>query len=299
MSKIHIAESLKVFTAVVDNGSFAAAARELKLSPAWVAKTVAQLEKHLGVTLFLRSTRALSLTDAGTTCYHSAAKVNRELVELHELMRDSSSQVSGTIRMSMPVVLATEPMGAFIAKFQELHPKLELDIEVNDRFVDVQRDGFDVVLRLTHSLKDSTVIVRKLRQIRKVLCASPAYAGNSPRLDKIEDIQQHRCLVYTGLQTSNRWQFTEGNQTRYVVPPSCVKVNNSQLIRSALLAGSGVGLVPEIIVEDDLREGRLVQLSHLAEALPLSLFALRPPMRHMPLRTKLFWDFLVDSWRSA
>lgn len=292
MSGINVVECLKVFRTVVDQGSFSAAAKALHISAAWAAKSVTGLEDHLNVTLLIRSTRSLRLTDAGQHCYRSAGKIIDEIDILQNQMRDEAIEISGTVRVNMPSIFAIQFMGKLAAKFQIEYPKIKLDLISNDNFSDVFGEEYDLVIRLTTSLSDSGLISRKLMEVPRILCATPGYLLQAHKLECVEDLAEHRCLLYSGLQVPDIWQLLENGQLINISPNAFIRVNNSYVIKAALLAGAGLAFLPRLIVENEVKTGEITKVSIFEDAYPLTLYALRAPSKHLPARTRVFLDFL-------
>jgi|GEM_PF-1168432 len=299
MAGINVTECLKVFRKVVDKGSFSAAARDLGLSPAWAAKSVSRLEAHLDVTLLIRTTRNLRLTDAGQKCYRSAETIIDELAVLHEELQERSTALSGTIRISVPNIIALHNFGKLASSFQLKHADVKLDIVVGDRFVDVVQDEFDLALRIASSLSDSALIARKLADIPRVLCASPAYLESHDKIERAEDLEKHRLIVHSVLHTQHVWEFTGDADTHRYSPRPAMQINNSFTIKSVILAGGGIGFVPRPIVEDEIASGQILEIKSLRDSQPLQLFVVRPPNKHLPKRVRIFIDYLISAYRNS
>lgn len=294
MAGINVAECLRIFKVAVDSGSFSDAGKLLNISPAWVAKSVTHLEKHLNTSLLIRSTRSLKITDAGLECYDFAEKITNNLQSLEEQMQTHSSEISGTVRINLPTIFGMSYMGEISANFQRKYPKINLELTTNDHFVDVLNEGYDIVLRIAHSLNDSNLIVQKLREIPRVLCATPEYLSNAPPLKTTNDIYAHRCLLYIGLQMSGTWDFEEQNTVVKVSPTAVMKFNNSYMIKSALLANGGIAYLPKLIVDKEIQARQLINLSFVQDPSPLSLYILRPPSKYLLTKTRVFINFLTS-----
>lgn len=294
MPGINVAECLRVFRVVVDRGSFSAAAKQLQISPAWAAKSVTGLEAHLGATLLVRSTRSLRLTEAGESCYRSAGRIAEELDALRTQMCEEATEISGSLRVNLPSIIAIHVMGEIAVDFQRQYPGIRLELIANDLFTDLLNEEYDVVLRLTPSLNDSGLIAQKLSEVPRVLCATRTYLDDAPRLDCAEDILKHRALLYSGLKTPDVWQLREGDKVSSITSNAVIQANNSYMIKSALLADAGLAFLPRLIVEQEIESGEIVELPFLKDANPLLLYALRAPSKYLPARTRVFWDFLAQ-----
>jgi DNA-binding transcriptional LysR family regulator len=292
MSSENLTEYLRIFRVVVDRESFSAAARELNMTPAWVARQVTRLEEHMNASLLIRTTRHLRLTDAGQECYRVAGRVADELDLLRDNLQRTASQITGTVRLNVPTVFALGRLGNQLAEFQEKYPKLTLEISVTDSFVDLFNDDVDIVIRIAHALQDSSAIVRKIDDVPRVLCASKSYLAANPELSRLSDIKHHKALIFSGLRTPNQWHLSDGKTTAWIDPDAAFRANNSFLLKMAALSGSGLAFLPRMIVEEELRTGQLIHLSNFVDCSPFQMYLLRPPVKHLPARTKIVWDYL-------
>ncbi len=293
MSGINVTECLKTFRIVVDKGSFSAAGKEINISAAWVAKSITRLEEYLGTTLFIRSTRSLKLTDAGLECYQSAKKIIDEMMLLENRMRDKNEEISGRIRLSIPNILAINKIGPIIHDFQAQYPKVQLEIIVSDHFVDPINDEIDLVLRITSNLEDSELISRRISTVKRILCASPKYIATRGKIETVVDLATHTCLIYDRLHASNYWQVSEEDKIKTVKFNSSIKINNSYLIKSMLLEGAGVAFIPELVIEEDLKKGDIVQVTDAVDATPMQLYMLRPSTKHVPARIRALTNHII------
>ncbi|WP_343562161.1 LysR family transcriptional regulator [Kiloniella sp. b19] len=296
MAQFNIAETLKIFCVVVEQGSFSAAARQLGVTPAWVARSISRLEEHLGSALVVRSTRSLRLTPSGQQCLQLASSIVEDIDGLEKSMRESSEGVFGSLCLNIPSIVAFQFMGPIIADFRALYPKVRLNVTVSDEFSDLYCEQFDVVMRITRSLPDSGLIARKLQTVPRVLCATPEYLASAPTLETVEDLAEHHCLVFSGNRGNgvNIWELRQEEHTVAFRHSNCSFMNTSYLIRTVLLAHGGVAFLPYPVVAGDIEEGRVVSLPFAGDADPFYLYALRAPTKYLPARTRVFWDFLRD-----
>ena len=292
MSAENLTEYLRVFRAVVEHESFSGAARALNMTPAWVARQVTRLEEHMKASLLIRSTRQLRLTDAGEETYRVAGRVADELQSLRDSLQLKAAEISGVVRLNVPTVFALGRLGYRIADFQTRYPNLTLDIVATDSFVDVFNDEADIVVRIAHTLPDSTAITRKIGDVPRVLCASPEYLALSGYPKTFADLGRHKALVFSALQASTQWHLSDGDEETWIDPVACLRANNSFLLKTAALAGTGLAFLPKVIVEDELRTGALIHLSRFVDCSPFQMYLLRAPANHLPARTRIVWDFL-------
>lgn len=292
MSAENLTEYLRVFRTVVEHESFSGAARALNMTPAWVARQVTRLEEHMKASLLIRSTRQLRLTDAGEETYRVAGRVAEELQSLRDSLQRNAAEITGTVRLNVPTVYALGQFGSRLADFQKRYPNLTMEVTATDSFVDVFNDEADIVVRIAHTLHDSSAVVRKIGEVPRVLCASPDYLAAQGALSSLDDIRRHRALVFSSLQASPQWHLSDGKTEAWIDPVAVVRANNSFLLKTAALAGIGLAFLPKVIVEDELRTGDLVHIPAFVDCSPFQMYLLRAPVKHLPARTRIVWDFL-------
>ncbi len=290
---INLTDYLRTFQTVVERGSFTAAAKDLRVTPAWAARQVTKLEHNLQSTLLIRTTLRLHLTNAGHLCYRTAKRISSELGALEEKIHNDTSKVSGLVRLNLPSIYAFSRLPHLGTELQSKYPNLILQIEVSDDFVGLLDDNADIIIRATHELHDSSATVRKLGKVPRVLCASQDYLSSAPSLATIDDIECHNALIFSGLRRSNQWFIASDCEQRWVSPIPSMRANNSFLLKAAAINGQGVAFLPQMIVQDELQSGSLIQIAHLKDAAPLNLFALRPPIANPPTRIQIVWNHLV------
>ncbi|WP_310621383.1 LysR family transcriptional regulator [Flexibacterium corallicola] len=295
MSTENLTEYLRIFRTVVDKQSFSAAARDLNMTPAWVARQVTRLETHLNASLLIRSTRQLHLTAAGQECYNSAGRVMEELGSLRDVVALDSRQLRGKITINIPRILASDKPAELICGIQECFPDLSLDFTVSDHFVDPLSGDYDIILRIAHRLPDSNALQRKIGEVPRVLCASPKYLQLMPVPQKLSDIQQHRALMFKGLQSTGQWKLKTEEETGWVAPKMVIEANSSPLLKAATIAGRGLAFLPQMIIDKELASGELVEIAGFAACDPMHLYILRPPTTYLPTRTKVVWDYLTEN----
>lgn len=294
MKSEKLSDLLVIFSAVVDASSFSAASRELKMSPAWVAKQVSRLETYLDADLLIRSTRSMRLTDAGEECYRTAGKVSEELAALKDRLNTNSKMVSGSVRVNVPSIVAVDLLAPHIASFQNKYPKLKLDVVVSERFVDILNEDIDFVFRVARALSDSTAIVQRLADMPRILCASESYLQSAPNIASLQDLKSHKALMFSGLQNPESWALRHLHFEELIVPNVVMQANNSFLLKRAAIDGAGVAFLPQVIVERELRTGQLIHLTQFEDAAPFSLFLLRAPQKHLPIRVQVTWRFFAE-----
>lgn len=287
---------MAVFARVVELQGFSHAARQLGITKSAVSKKIASLERSLGVTLLHRTTRALSLTEAGRVYYQHATDTSR----LAEQARNSVSRLSeapqGTLRVTAAAPIGTLCLAPLFPKFFARYPGLRVQLSVTDRLVDLADEGFDVAIRLTRKLPEG-VIARKLMPVEYVVCAAPSYLKrvSAPRTPK--DLANHNCLYFGHGDGDNRWTFDGPRGRQTVKIGGNFVVNQSETLRDAVLAGMGIGLLSTLTVARELRAKRLRIL--LPEWKPQGMYgtavhAIWLPHRYMPSKLRVFLDFLIE-----
>ncbi len=286
--------ALNVFRHAADLGSFAAAARQLGLSPAAVSKNIGELEAHLGARLFNRTTRRMSLTDAGARYYERIRRVLEELEEADNSLGAMQTTPSGLLRVSAPVTLTLmTSLSAALPRFLERHPALSLELRMDDRRSNLIEEGFDLAIRASDSLEDSSLIARKLMPMPHVVCAAPDYLARHGTPKSPEDLRRHNCIQFTLSGHAASWEFQKGGRKFQIPVDGRYKVTSSFAVRDALRAGFGLSLIPRIYVQDDIAAGRLKPLLEAWATTETSVYAVYPSRRHLSAKLRAFLDFLA------
>lgn len=249
--------ALEVFRHAAELGSFAGASRHLGLSPAAVSKNIGELEAHLGVRLFHRTTRRMSLTEEGSLYYERVVRVLDELEDADGALSAMREVPRGLLRVSAPMTLALVRLSSAIPEFLSRNPELSLDLQLEDRRVNLVKEGFDIALRGSDHLEDSTLIARKLMTLDHVVCGAPAYFERAGVPASPEELPRHACVRFTLSGHANEWTFQKGNRSIKVPVQGRYKVASSLAVRDALRAGFGLSLIPRIYVEEDTRRGSI------------------------------------------
>lgn len=286
--------ALKVFCAVVQNRSFAAAARDLALSNAAVSKNINELEASLGVRLLSRTTRRMSLTEAGERYYNDISRLLRELEDADAAVSEMTAAPQGRLRVSAPMSFGLQHIAPIIPEFLERYPDINVDLEMSDHIIDVVGYQFDVAIRGHSALPDSSLIARRLKSLRRVICGAPVYFERHGIPQNPHDLRGHKCLIYTLSNAPDTWPFTRNGRKLEVAITGRYRVNNSLAIREALLSGAGIALIPRIYVEQDIVDGRLLSILEVWCPQEQWIYALYPSGRFTPKRVKTFVDFLAD-----
>ena len=286
--------ALKVFRQVVEVGGFAAAARQLGLSPAAISKNIGELEAHLGVRLLNRTTRRLSCTEAGARYYDSVVRVLDELDGAGAALGPLQHSPSGLLRVATPVTLTHTRLSAAMPRFLERYPELSVDLHTDSRGINLVEEGFDVAIRATDALVDSSLVARKLTTMPQVVCGSPDYFQRHGRPAHPRDLQQHNCLRFSLSGHVDEWEFSKGAEQERVSVSGRYRATSSLVVRDAVRAGCGLSLLPRIYVKGDLEEGALETALDDWVSAHYSVYAIYPSRQYVPAKVRVFLDFVVE-----
>jgi DNA-binding transcriptional LysR family regulator len=294
MDKFH---EMKVFAAVVEAGSFTGATRTLDMSKAAVSRYVADLEERLGVRLLHRTTRKLSPTTEGEIFYARCRELLDNLDEAEAEITSRSGEASGLLKVNVPVTFGLMHLAPLWPIFLARHPKLDLDITLSDRVVDLVEDGFDLAVRIGQ-LPASSLISRKLASTRMVLCASPGYLARRGEPLRPDELLQHDVISYSLFSSGENWRFTgpDGEVSVKVVPR--VRTNSGDTCRTAALQDYGIVLQPTFIVGADLAQGTLREIMPAYRSIELGVYAVYPSRKFVSPKVRLLIDFLVEAFAS-
>lgn len=287
---------IAVFVRVVETGSFAAAASRLNLSRSAVGKTVSRLEEKLGVKLIHRTTRSQSLTEDGQLFYERCLRAVNEIREGAAMLDSGRQLVQGKLRVSVPVLFGSRCVAPILVGIAHNNPGLELEMDFDDRRVDVVKEGFDFVVRAAPLLSEAerNLVARRMAEQRMAVCASPAYlqAHGTPR--ELDDLAAHQCIVYYRSGQHWEWRFAGRHGTPVTLqPPSRLLLDNYEAIADAAVAGFGLAWLPYWLVRDRVKAGTLVQVLADQSSQAIEYYALWPKAKHLPLRTRTALDELA------
>ncbi len=286
--------SLTAFTRVVELGGFAAAARALGLSRAQVHKSVINLEASLGVQLLNRTTRSVAATPAGQALCERARTILTDLAEAEAAIRDSGEEPGGELKINAPISFGTLHLGPAIADFVARHPKIHIELVLNDRFIDPVAEGFDMTVRIAEPGELSSLIDHQIIEARRVICAAPAFLDRHGIPERPQDLAALPCLHYGHLATGKVWRLLGPDGTARIRVNGMLCSNNGEVLRDAAVKGLGLALLPTFIVGAELQTGRLITV--LPEYRPPAIFLtlLYPPNRHLSRRLRLLVEFFYQ-----
>lgn len=286
-------QAMAIFRRVAESTSFSAVAREQGLSQPTVSKQVAFLEERLDTKLLSRSTRQLKLTDAGRAYYERCVNILDDLAETEAAARRERSQPTGTLRVSMPVSFGRLHIMPRLWRFMARYPQLDVDLIMDDHYVDLVREGVDLAIRIG-PLEDSGLVAQRICHSPRVTVASPAYLEQHGVPDSPADLRHHQCVVYKLLTTGNEWHFDGPNGPTKVRVNGRFSANNPDAVREAALAGMGITVPPLWLLGDAIERGDLQAVMTDYRPIPLEINALWPGRRFVPSRVRCFVDFLRE-----
>jgi DNA-binding transcriptional LysR family regulator len=288
---------MAAFVKVVDSGGFAAAARALNMSPSAVTTHVQSLEDGLGARLLNRTTRHVSLTEAGQAYYDRCAQILADIDDANQVVQELQSKPRGTLRLNTAVSIP--PLIApVIVEFANLYPDASVAITTTGRMIDLVEEGFDLAIRNT-PVPDSNLIIRHLAMFRFVACGAPDYLARRGMPESPADLLHHNCLIYSDSPWGKEWHFVTPEGEQAIKLSSNLQANTGDALRLAALLGHGLLYAPRYLLADDLASGRLVPILTKYETAKLSIDAIYPHRRHLPVKVRLFVDLLSKYFRET
>ncbi|WP_432697553.1 LysR family transcriptional regulator [Marinobacterium sp. YM272] len=284
-------DAMRAFVTVAGEGSFTRAAERLEMSPQLVSKYVSQLEQHLGTRLLNRTTRRVHLTEAGTRYWQGAQQILDEIDDMENQLGDMHESAQGRLRVSAPVSFAARHVAPLLSEFQKHNPGVSIDLQLNDRKVDIVEEGFDVALRIGH-LRSSSLIAKRIAPVRLVTVASPAYLKEHGVPTTLEELSEHRYLRYSYVENDatlpmHRWLREKGNS-----PKGEIACNNGDVLVQAAIEGAGIAVQPTFIAGPAIKVGKLQVLLKEYEPEPMGLYAVYAHRQLMASKVRHFIDFL-------
>ena len=284
---------MRVFSAVVEAGGFARAAERLGFSPAMATRYVAQLEAHLGVRLLNRTTRRLSLTQAGNDFYQRAVQVLTLVEQAERAAAQEAAEPRGVLRINTSVTFGHRHLGDAVRAYLERYPKMKVDLTLNDRMVDLVEEGFDLAVRIARKI-DPGLVARPLARVRTVACAAPAYLKKHGAPKSPADLIRHNCLTYAYTGVPNEWRFRRNGREERVVVTGSLQANNGDILCDVAARGLGVILQPTFLVFEALRKGALVPILKNWQTEQFEVYAVYPNREFLSPKVRSFIDCLVE-----
>jgi DNA-binding transcriptional LysR family regulator len=287
-------ESIRAFTQVVVSGGFAAAARDMGLSRSAVNKLVIGLENQLGVQLLHRSTRVVTPTETGLAFYERCIEILASLEEAERSVTQLHGEPRGRLRVNAPMSFGTMHLAPALADFLVQYPDLQVQLTLNDRFIDPIEEGFDVTVRIAEPQQTASLIVHSLAPAQRVLCAAPTYLETHGTPSHPDELRHHSCLHYGQLAVENQWTLM-GSDGEYTISVNGVLCsNNGEVLRDAAVRGLGITLLPRFLVGEELRRGTLQLVLPDYHPPELSIYVIYPVNRHLSTKIRLLVDFFQE-----
>jgi DNA-binding transcriptional LysR family regulator len=286
-------KSLATFVQVVENGGFSAAARRLNMSPTMASEHIQALEDQLGARLLQRTTRRISLTEAGQAYYENAARILSELEEADRRVGALQSTPRGRLRLHVGthIIRFVAPV---LTEYMTRYPELSVELTMGERMVDLVEEGFDLAIRATVPA-DSSLVIRQLAAWRHVPCCSPGYLETHAAPRAPADLAQHNCLRYAFYPYGDEWRFAgPGGEAVSARVKGSLRTNSAEALRIAALGGIGIFLAPSFLVAEDLAAGRLVRLLEAYRPVAFAINAIYPHRAHVPAKIRGFIDLAVE-----
>jgi DNA-binding transcriptional LysR family regulator len=291
--------ALEAFARVAETSSFSAAARGLNLSKSLISRQVSALEAELGARLISRTTRSLTLTEAGRGYYEQVTRILAQMEEADLSVSQLQATPRGRLRVNAPMSFSLLRLAPALPDFLALYPEIEVDMVMNDRRVDLLEEGFDLAIRIGR-LADSSLVARKLGAMQRFIVASPAYLAERGTPKVPADLRHHACLCYSNADTIDEWRFCEPDGRPVTIEvKGRVRANNGDLLRIAALRGLGFVDLPNFLLAADIESGALVPVLQDYIRQDGGIYAVYPHARYLPPKIRVFIDFLAERWGGA
>lgn len=276
---------------VADAGTLTAAAEKKGVTVAAVSKRIRAVEERLGVRLLNRNTRHLSLTEAGNIYYQRGKNILDELYHLEENVISTSERLLGDIRINAPLSFSINKISKLLIQFQQEHPSINVTVHLDDHFIDVHNSEYDLIIRIG-KLPDSSVIAQRLATVKLICCASPDYLAKHGTPQTPNELAQFNCLEYDQINRKDRWVFKQGKTEYEIYPRGQFKVNNGDMLLTAVLEHHGIALLPDFIAEEALAKGQITPILTDYEVDELNVYALYASRNFLPAKIKRLIEFL-------
>lgn len=282
---------MEIYARVISAGSMSAAGREMNLSPAVVSKRIRRLEERLGTRLLQRTTRQIAMTESGQGFYERVIAILASVEEAEAYVADGAAQARGTLKVAAPTSFGRLHIAPHLAEFFKANPDLGVNLDLEDSFVDIVGEGYDLAIRIAE-LSDSSLVARRLAPVHRILCASPAYLQRHGEPQSIADLMENHICLAAANQDPWRLVGPEGQVTIRTQAP--IRTNSSEVVRECVLAGVGIALRSTWDIGPELRDGKLkVVLPEYRASSKVGLFAVYPSRRFLAAKVRVFIDFLA------
>ncbi|WP_286829456.1 MULTISPECIES: LysR family transcriptional regulator [Kordiimonas] len=286
--------AIRTFCRAVEAGNLTAAAKALHITKSVASRRIQSLEDGLGVKLLARNTKGVTPTDEGALFYERGIRILDDVEDAAQAVKHTSENLVGTLRLTAPRSFADIKLAKPLMQFAHQHKGLKLELNLTDERVDIIGGGFDLGLRIAPELNDTSLIARKICDIRHHVVASPAYLKAHGTPKKPEDLKDHNCVFYSNVEAAKQWRFGEGADARAVRVTGQVTSNSGQVQLAAAVEGVAIATLPDFFLEDAIRDGQVKLLFPDIPRPKSYLYALYPERRLLPLKVRLFIDFMAD-----
>jgi len=286
-------DGIVIFNQVVSSGGFSAAALASGHSTSYISKEINKLEARLGVRLLNRTTRSISLTPEGKEFNEQCQQMIIDAQQAQGILNQSNISPKGTLKISCPLGFGSNYLKPILVEYLAQYPDVTLDLDFSDRQVDVIQDGFDLVIRATTALEDSSLICKKIKSFNGYTVVSPDYIKKFGKPDKPEELINHQCMCYANHKNPTRWVYktVKGNTIQVDVPKTILS-NNAEIQLAMVLAGHGICRLPEFYMADELKTDKLVTLFDNYQIQSIDVFALYPSRKHLSPKVRCFIELL-------
>ena len=295
VANTNLLDGVAVFVAVINAGSFTTAAHALGHSTSYVSKVITRLEKRLGSRLLNRTTRTISLTDAGRAYYERCNQLVIDAENAERSINQLQEKPSGLLRINAPGSFASKYLLDVLPKFMQRYPEVKLEVEFNDRLIDIVAEGYDVVIRVGE-IKDSNLVARKFTSSHSVVVASPDYLKRRGRPKQAEDLAQHDSIVYSLLPAPTQWIFyKDGIRSSVTVEPRAI-CNSPDIEVAMAVQGIGITRLPLFTCEKEVANGKLQVILEDYDQLKYDIYAVYPHRQYLTAKVRAFVDFVVEAF---
>ncbi|WP_417316868.1 LysR family transcriptional regulator [Emcibacter sp.] len=290
--------NIRTFAVVGQTESFAEAARRLNLANSVVSKRIKDLEDDLGTRLLTRTTRHVSLTEAGYQYLEQVQKLLDDLEEMEESLRQKTQTPIGELRVAAPLSFVNH-LGPALSAYLDRYPQVTMSISFSNRFVDIAQEGFDLAIRVASKLPDSNLMARQIAASHRVACASPDYIARHGNPEKPEDLLHHNCLTYTNPNRTKGWDFYRDEKKVHIPVHGNMTSDNGDFLCEAAICGKGIALLPQYIAGNAIGDGRLVPLLENFREPGFHIYVLYPHKKLLSTKVRTVIDFLTDYFKDS
>lgn len=294
-NNLKLFDGVVLFTQVVNSGGFTAASLINGHSTSFISKEINKLESRLGIRLLSRTTRKISLTPEGQAFYQQCEQMIIDAEQALGIINQANTEPKGVLKISCPVGYGLSHLQSVLLQYSSLYPDVKLNLDFNDRRVDVIQEGYDLAIRATQYLEDSSLVCKKIASYKAYTVASPQYLKLNGTPVKPEELSTHKCLSYSNLKNPTKWKFESLTGEHFQVEvPATVLCNNAEMELAMVLQNKGICRLPEFYMEKELKESKVVILFDNFKQVNIDIYALYPSRKHLSPKVRKFLDLLVE-----